>query len=315
MSLSFSKVAFRDVDQFSEWETSLGWNITSTQLSLGTNQIGFDHFALPDLLVSHFHVRQSTEDVFELPDGMVLLLICRARQPVFWSGMEIPPSLLPVVHPRRTHWVVLPPNWDCYEFIVSEELVRRTELFPPEFFERTTRLEHASVPVAEPQTGWFLERMDSLFRGVRNARGSLEAALSEAEFYDFVLSGLRQVIDSGLAARGSQAPRPARRADLVPKAREFMAANMAKELTADQIARALGVSYRLLHYAFGDTVGVSPYRYFLTGRLHAARRYLRSGRGSVTEACTAHGFTVPSRFSRQYKRLFGELPSETLINK
>jgi AraC-like DNA-binding protein len=315
MNLSFSTIEFRDVDQFSEWETSLGWNIERTQLSLGANQIGFDHFALPDLLVSHFHARQSTEDVFELPDGVVLFLICRARQPVFWSGMEIPPSLLPVVHPRRMHWVVLPPNWDCYEFMVSEELLRRTELFPSEFVDRTTRLEHPSVPLAEPETGWFLERIDSFFREARNARGSLEAAVSEAEFYDFVVSGLQQVIDSGLATRGSQAPRPGRRADLVPKAREFMAAHMARELNTEDIARALGVSYRILHYAFRDTVGVSPYRYFLTERLHAARRYLKSGRGSVTEACTAHGFTVPSRFSRQYSRLFGELPSETLIQK
>jgi predicted Zn-dependent protease len=55
---------------------------------------------------------------------------------------------------------------------------------------------------------------------------------------------------------------------------------------------------------------VTPYRYYLTKKLHAARRMLKSSSGSVTEALVATGFSTPSRFSRQYRRLFGELPSE-----
>jgi len=32
---------------------------------------------------------------------------------------------------------------------------------------------------------------------------------------------------------------------------------------------------------------------------------------TVTEASITYQFYTPSRFARQYKRLFGELPSET----
>ena len=43
-----------------------------------------------------------------------------------------------------------------------------------------------------------------------------------------------------------------------------MVANVKSDLTADELAGSLGVSDRVLRYAFRDSLGVSPYRYFLT---------------------------------------------------
>ena len=97
----------------------------------------------------------------------------------------------------------------------------------------------------------------------------------------------------------------------MPRAREFMADNLMRNLTADEIAQSLGVSYRVLNYAFRDTLGVSPQRYYLTERLHAVRRQLKTSAASVTRASMTYGFFSPSRFAWQYRRLFGELPSET----
>lgn len=90
-----------------------------------------------------------------------------------------------------------------------------------------------------------------------------------------------------------------------------MISNLKLDLTVDEIAQTLGVSYRVLNYAFQDTLGISPYQLFLTQKLHGVRRLLQSSDISVIEACMSHGFFTPSRFARQYKRLFGELPSET----
>ena len=90
-----------------------------------------------------------------------------------------------------------------------------------------------------------------------------------------------------------------------------MTAHLTRELSADNMAQALGVSYRVLNYAFRDSLGMSPYQYILTQKLHAIRRQLKSSVVSVTEACAYYGFSTPSRFARQYSRLFGELPSVT----
>lgn len=309
---AFEPVLFRDVDQFSEWERSLGWQIDSTQLSAGPNRMDFDHFAFPELLVGHFRSKQSMHNVFDVPDGTVVFLVCRAKRPLLFDGTEVPPSLLAFVLPGRDHWATLPSGLDCYEFMVSEALIRRTELLPEAMLSGKSRFEDAAVPLVEPQAGRFLDGLDAFFRRARSACGPIEDAVCSVDLYEFLLSGLHRVVDTGLAARGSLAPRAARRADLVPKARELVATRLGEELTADDVAQALGVSYRVLHYAFRDALGVSPYRFLLTEKLHSARRQLKTANTSVTDALLAHGFSTPARFAQQYKRLFGELPSQTL---
>ena len=160
-------------------------------------------------------------------------------------------------------------------------------------------------------TGQFLDCLDRFFQRARSFQGPFDTGVCKVECYELILAGLQSVIDAGLAASNSQSPRATRGTDVVCKAKEFIAANLACELTADVIATSLGVSYRALNYAFLDALGVTPYQYLLTARLHGVRRMLKSSDPTITEACFANGFSTPSRFSRQYKRLFGELPSET----
>jgi AraC-like DNA-binding protein len=81
------------------------------------------------------------------------------------------------------------------------------------------------------------------------------------------------------------------------------------------LARVVGVSVRTLEYAFRDVVGMGPLAYVRIQRLNQARRCLleiRSGRVTVSEVALDHGFGHFGYFARDYKTLFGELPSETL---
>ena len=150
-----------------------------------------------------------------------------------------------------------------------------------------------------------------MFAALRRNNGRGVSAATAREYNEFLVSGLQRIADAGLAVREGDGLRATRRADLVERARELMLEHVTDNLTVDEIAATLGVSRRVLRYAFQDAMGVSPYRYFLTERLHATRRMLKTGNVSVTEACIGHGFSTPSRFASQYRRLFGELPSET----
>jgi AraC family ethanolamine operon transcriptional activator len=309
--LQYSSTVLHDVDQYQLWAGDVGWQLETAQLSRGPNQITFDHVALPELSVAHHRTTQAMYDVFAIPPRHIVFVICRAALPAVWCGRNLPPSLLAIHRPVRTYCARLPAGWDTYEFTVPEEMVERTELFPPAFFEKTTRLEQSFLPLVEPQTGLFLKRMDDYFQMVRTANGALAGAAFTNEFYDVVLHGLQKLIDAGLGAGPARILQHTRRPDLVGQAREFMMENLPCDLTADQIAQSLGVSYRVLNYAFHDNVGISPYQYFLTERLHAVRRELRCSDASIAEVCLSYGFSTPSRFARQYRRLFGELPSET----
>ncbi|NNV10245.1 helix-turn-helix domain-containing protein, partial [Geobacillus sp. MMMUD3] len=46
-------------------------------------------------------------------------------------------------------------------------------------------------------------------------------------------------------------------------------------------------------------------------RLHAARSDILSGDETMSDIAFRWGFSHPSRFAAAYRRLFGELPSQT----
>ena len=94
----------------------------------------------------------------------------------------------------------------------------------------------------------------------------------------------------------------------------FAQAGSAPVSLADLCA-ATGVSKGALYLAFGNWCGEPPMAYFHKRRLtHARRRLLDAepGRGAVKRAALDVGLSELGRFSRDYRRLFGESPSSTL---
>ena len=121
-----------------------------------------------------------------------------------------------------------------------------------------------------------------------------------------------------LASGGETASPPepgivhAGRAELVVRAREHIRCVLHEAPTVAQIEGALGTSGRTLRRAFREHVGVSPKEYIHAQRLNGVRRALLLGEGNVTEMAGKYGFWHMGQFAADYRRQFGELPSETL---
>jgi AraC-like DNA-binding protein len=101
---------------------------------------------------------------------------------------------------------------------------------------------------------------------------------------------------------------------VVRAAREFALQNVASELNLQDVYSHVGVSRRNLHYAFDAVMGISPGQYLRSLRLNAARRDIKRGNPgtlSLADIAAYWGFWHPSHFAADYKRRFGELPSET----
>jgi AraC family ethanolamine operon transcriptional activator len=104
------------------------------------------------------------------------------------------------------------------------------------------------------------------------------------------------------------------REQLVRRAEDYLRACLGEPLSLLDLCRELGVSERTLHYAFREVRGLSPMAYFRTCRLNAVRQELKSApdRATVGEIARRWGFWHPGEFAAAYRRLFGELPSQTL---
>jgi AraC-like DNA-binding protein len=85
-----------------------------------------------------------------------------------------------------------------------------------------------------------------------------------------------------------------------------------KPVYSSYLADELRVSARTLRWAVLDLTGMSLHRYVRIRRLSTCRIKLQNGATSVKSVALACGFWHLSDFAREYRLLFGELPSSTL---
>ncbi|MGQ4583623.1 helix-turn-helix domain-containing protein [Lysobacter sp. F60174L2] len=99
---------------------------------------------------------------------------------------------------------------------------------------------------------------------------------------------------------------------LVRRAEAFLLSTIGREFSSAALCETLHLSERQVQRIFNDAFGVGPLRWHLIARLNHVRNALQHEPGlRVTDAALRAGFTHLSRFSREYRSLFGECPRET----
>lgn len=96
---------------------------------------------------------------------------------------------------------------------------------------------------------------------------------------------------------------------------DIVRAEPSQPLSIAGLCQQMQVSRRTLQYCFQSVVGLSPLAYLRMLKLNGVRRGLRNVSGPharVTQIATTWGFEHLGQFSKDYHRLFGELPSATL---
>jgi len=100
---------------------------------------------------------------------------------------------------------------------------------------------------------------------------------------------------------------------VVRRAKDYIQAHLDDDIRVPDLCRYSAVSLRTLERAFKQEIGVTPNQYMQATRLHEARRELRNDDANhlrVADIALKCGFTHMGRFSQQYHRHFGVLPSE-----
>ena len=89
-------------------------------------------------------------------------------------------------------------------------------------------------------------------------------------------------------------------------------------IKVSELSREVGINERSLHRLFNDRYGISPKSYLNRLRLNGIRHELKhtsSRKKKINEIAYSWGFWHMGQFAADYKMLFGELPSETLLSK
>lgn len=105
------------------------------------------------------------------------------------------------------------------------------------------------------------------------------------------------------------------RDQVVGRVQEWLEEHPDKRPSLDDLARAAGVSDRTLRNAFQEQLGTSPKRFLRLRLLNVVHHTLRRADPEatrVTDVLAQQGVWDWGHFARDYRTLFGELPSKTL---
>ena len=115
--------------------------------------------------------------------------------------------------------------------------------------------------------------------------------------------------------QGGRLQQPPNRIAIVKAAQQLLHDHSLEPITLAELCRQIHVSRRSLLQGFREHLGIGPMAYIKLHRLHGLRReLLRADPAQVRIGALAAewGFLNPGHFARDYSRLFGELPRQTL---
>ena len=94
----------------------------------------------------------------------------------------------------------------------------------------------------------------------------------------------------------------------VNKALKQIHGNYQNPMSVENLAALVNMSPSSFHRAFKEATSSSPIQYIKKIRLNKARGLLENQGLRVNEAATQVGYESPTRFSREFKRYFGDSP-------
>lgn len=143
-------------------------------------------------------------------------------------------------------------------------------------------------------------------------RRAYEAALEEAAFSQQLMAGIVNHLIGLMYSleRNRQLSRNRLQVDMVSRARMRIRESLESDLTIQQIAEELGVSYSNLRKLFKEHTGLSPATYQQELRLLRAKELLTTTQLSIKEIAYRLNFESPDYFSAKFKAKMGQKPSE-----
>lgn len=251
---------------------------------------------------------------FSPPAEHVTLAVPLAVQPGSqFAGRPLERESLMVLNPREEYELLSAGEMDMIGLSVHQRVVDQLTPAKQEWL-RHAQTER-NLPLA-PDAAAAIRHM--LLAVAGEAEDDLAALADAAAEAELLASTLTQTVVLAMAGDSAQhSSSIPRRADtrrrVVRRAVDFMRAHLHQDIGVPEVCAAACASRRTLQYCFEEFLHTTPQAYLRALRLNEARRTLKARTDQpITALATELGFASASHFTRHYKLMFDELPSETL---
>lgn len=163
-------------------------------------------------------------------------------------------------------------------------------------------------PVSTASQGLALARWDADF--AQALLRLIELLDSPADVAVLGEGRLRELYYAVLkGAAGSSARRAFGVGNEIVRTIDYLSRNLKEPVTIDDMASHVGMSRAVFHRRFKEATTMSPIQFMKSMRLNNAAMKIADGT-TVSEAAFDVGYTSPSQFSREFKRMYGQSPKQ-----
>ncbi|HWW71503.1 MAG TPA: helix-turn-helix domain-containing protein [Duganella sp.] len=288
-----------------------GWHQTYDQLSKGKFSGRITEALIGDVQLFE---EQTSQAVFETGPGrsgvVALGVFSSLEGEARWRGHAVGMDHVTALSDHASLELCTPPNCTMLSITVPVSLVTTGE--EPAVKDADQLLLNAANHVHSPSLALLVRhRLGTALRTM----ALHPQQFAQAEARDQLASELVGLVDGYLCLATAADGRPdAKKAlHVVARAREYIEANPERPITVLELCARTRTARRTLQDCFTQVTGMSPAAYLKAIRLNGFHRSLKhaAGAGTIADIAATWGFWHMSQLSLDYKRLFGELPSET----
>ncbi len=303
---------FEDFDELAE--NLQGWNINFTRLDRGSFDGKIMQVSGQDFQFSSFSISCRHEQRGAPPPGFKTFGILTPRSPAIgFRNRQLDQEGIALFPSGEEIDVYAPPGWGAFEVSFTENL-----------------LESVSQRMGLPLLEDILVQKDFALCH-QKALGELKAWLqgmhqqfsahlcnpfSKGFLEQFIAEFPRRFLKTMASSSPSTFRHSLRQRDrAIKKIKEFLTESPDVSPTIVDLCEVAKVSERTLEYAFQERYEMTPNTYLRFYRLNGVHKSLRAAdpaSTTVTKVATDWGFWHFGHFTSNYRKLFGQLPSDTL---
>ena len=301
---------FDDIDELSE--ASRGWDVEFHQLDRGSFKGSLRQISCGPVLITHIFFNRRLELTASAQAGSRTFGV-HMTQPARWCRMDSSEGDIQAHRGGEEVEVITQPGYGAYTVTLAEDFFGKIceQVGFPELGEPSK-----TVDVFTCHPSKSKELYNNLHNGsVGMARSMKLPDYPRASQY-LQLEFLPMLCRTLVSAQPSNILlTPKLRAQAIRRAKDYIASFADVPPTIRDLCQAAGVSERTLHYAFLEELGVTPKAYTKAYRLNSAKKELRRSDPSCTriaDIANHWGFWHMGQFAADYRKMFSELPSETI---
>ena len=291
-----------------------GWDVQINPLLSAANGASMEIAASQNILMNLVRLGDPTLQRGSTPENMrTFSLIRQQTHDHTFRGHAIDRNTL-IVFPRdRELHAVSSGSIEMMNFSVAEDLLQgaaeRLEISL-----NTLDQLPAAVSFGDRERAVLLRQLEVLAEYVvKYGDHSTAAELSRGLEEDLICALLLSLID---ISRDCSKASANKRYRTTRTAIDYILAHPRQPIKAGELAEQASTTRRTLEKGFAEMLGMSPQQFIKSRRLHGCREELQSQgalpRPQITAIAGKWGFWHMGQFAADYRRLFGELPSQTI---